>query len=74
METHYGVLKMEVSAEIGQELMELFNIEKEMMEAEVEELPNNIKRFTINIPEHKGGRIKEFILRSIANLRPENLN
>ncbi len=74
METEYGILKMEVPAEIGRELVELFNIETEMMQAEVEELPNNIRRYTIKIPRDKGGIIKKFILKSIANLKKENLN
>lgn len=74
METQYGILQMEVSPEVEQELKELFNLEEEMMEAEVEELPNNLKRFTIKVPEHKGGLIKEFILRSIAGFSPAQLN
>ena len=74
METGYGVLKMEVSPEVEQELMELFGIETEIMQAEVEYLPNNIKRVTVHIPPHKSGFIKEYILRSIAGLKRENLN
>jgi hypothetical protein len=74
MEMEYGILKMEVDTEMEQQLKDFFNIEQEMMEAEVQELPNNIKRYTIQIPAHKGGRIKAFILRSIAGVRKENLN
>jgi hypothetical protein len=74
MEMAYGVLEMEVSPEIEQELIELFDIEEEIMQAKVEYLPNNIKRLTIDIPPHKGGMIKSFILRYIAGLGKENLN
>lgn len=74
METGYGVLKMEVSPNIEQQLKELFDIETEMLQAEVEYLPNNLKRLTIQVPLHKGGVIKDFILQSIAGLRRENLN
>jgi|GEM_PF-4249296 len=74
METEYGVLKLQVWPELEQELTELFDIKTEIMQAEVEYLPNNIKRLTIKIPRHKSGVIKEFILKSIAGFKKENLN
>ena len=74
METEYGILKMEVSYDLEQELKQLLDIEEEMLYAEVEYLPNNVKRLTMKIPPHKGGAIKDFILRSISRLKKENLN
>ena len=74
MKTEYGVLTMEISPDLAKELSSLFNIEVEMMQGKVEDLANDLKRFTIKIPKHKGGRIKEFLLNTIIRPSGTQLN
>ncbi|MDB5248937.1 MAG: hypothetical protein JWQ40_3331 [Segetibacter sp.] len=74
MKTEYGLLTMEISPELAKELISLFNIEVEMMQGKVEDLANDLKRFTIRIPKHKGGPIKEFLLSSIIKSSNMQLN
>jgi hypothetical protein len=74
MGAEYGVLTMELSPEMEKTIIELLDIEVEMSQAEVEVLPNNLKRFTVKIPEHKGGSVKDFILKMISNSPELNLN
>jgi hypothetical protein len=67
MKTPSGVLTMELTTEMAELLRDLFDIETEMLQGKVEPLQNNMKRYTIQIPGDKGQRIKDFILRTIAN-------
>lgn len=74
MENSCGVLRMEVNAELERELIELFDLEAEVLSAEVEYVSDDLKLLTIQVPHHKSGLIKEFILRSISKMKPESLN
>jgi hypothetical protein len=67
MKTPSGVLTMELTTEMAELLRDLFDIGTEMMQGKVEPLRNNMKRYTIQIPGSKGQRIKDFILKAIAN-------
>ncbi len=74
MEQQYGVLMLEVNAEIEQQLKVLFDLETEMKQSKVDYLPDNKKRITVRVPRHKGKKIKAFMLRAIADFKRENLN
>jgi len=74
MKSPSGVLTMELTTEMAELLRDLFDIETEMLQGKVENLSNNLKRYTIQIPGNKGQRIKEFILSSIASVQQMNLN
>jgi hypothetical protein len=67
MKAQCGLLTMELTTEMAELMRDLFDIETEMLQGKVEDLPNNLKRYTIKIPMEKGKVVKEFILRSIAN-------
>lgn len=74
MKSYRGLITMELSTEMADLIKDLFDLELEMLEGTVENLPNNMKRIVIQLPENKSQQIKEFFMKSIANTHQICLN
>ena len=74
MSGQYGVLRMEVPLELAERLKDLFDIEVEMMQGEIEKIRNNVYRFTIKVPLEKGTKIKNYLLETISHSKGKNMN
>lgn len=72
----HGNLVMELTPEMQKTLIPFFNIEVEVMQGIVEDLPNGSKKYTLQInDQQKGELIMSFCCHVIANtVEKVNLN